>query len=78
LDHSSSIAYINRIDASPVAEGFGSELLYYIISQAKDHGFATIKAYAEGSNAGSRSMFRKSGFKELDKNRDGSYWELEL
>jgi GNAT superfamily N-acetyltransferase len=78
LNEENSVAYINRIDASPVAEGFGSELLSYIIAQVKDHGFKVVSCYIESNNAGSRSLFRKAGFTEENKHSAGSYWELHL
>jgi translation elongation factor EF-1beta len=73
-------AYLNRIDVSPVSEGFGTELLTYIIAQVKEHNFVSIKAYVEANNIGSKSMLRKVGFTEIKntKFKDGSYWVLTI
>ena len=78
LDNGSGIAYINRIDATPTGEGFGSELLKYIVEQAKAHGYYTVKAYTEWTNVGSKDMFKKAGFKSVNHNDSGNYWELDL
>jgi len=78
LDNSSGIAYINRIDATPTGQGFGSELLKYIVEQSKAHGYYTVKAYTEWTNVGSKDMFKKAGFKSVDHNDSGNYWELDL
>ena len=78
LDNGSGIAYINRIDATPTGEGFGSELLKYIVEQSKAHGYYTVKAYTEWTNVGSKDMFKKAEFKSVDHNDSGNYWELDL
>lgn len=78
LDNSSGVAYINRIDATPTGEGFGSELLKYIVEQSKAHGYYIVKAYTEWTNLNSKDMFKKAGFRSVDHNNNGNYWELDL
>jgi RimJ/RimL family protein N-acetyltransferase len=78
VDITPEYAYINRIDATPTGKGFGSELLKEIIRQIKEHNIKRIETYIEHTNVDSKSMFKKAGFKELKKNKDGSTWGIEL
>lgn len=78
IDLSPSIdtAYINRIDVHPTGNKFGPELLRYVITQIKEHGFHIIETYIESNNTASKSMFQKIGFKEAEIRKVGSTWIL--
>ena len=78
VDLNQKSAYINRIDAVPRGQKFGSELLEFILEELKKHGYEQVRAYIENSNADSRLLFKKYKFKQAEKNQHGSYWELKL
>lgn len=71
-------AYLGRIDAYPMGNGFGTEMISYIVQQCRIHGFYRINAYIERQNYPSQSAVRKSGFKEVEQRKEGSVWELIL
>lgn len=71
-------AYINRIDAYPKGQKFGSELLDAILKELATRRFKTVRTYIESSNPDSKMLFKKFGFEELEKKQHGSYWEKKL
>ena len=71
-------AYINRIDAYPKGQKFGSELLDEILKELTKRGFKTARTYIESSNLDSKMLFKKFKFKEVDKKDHGSYFEKTL
>lgn len=71
-------AYINRIDAYPKGQKFGSELLEAILKELAKRGFKTARTYIESSNPDSKMLFKKFKFKEAEKTDHGSYWETKL
>jgi len=71
-------AYINRIDAYPKGQKFGSELLDEILTELKKRGFKTVRTYVESTNPDSKMLFKKFKFKEVDKKEHGSYFEKKL
>jgi GNAT superfamily N-acetyltransferase len=75
VDLSKDGAYINRIDAHPIGQKFGSELLDHIIKELSKRGHKTVRTYIENGNADSRMLFKKFKFNELEKTEHGSYWE---
>jgi ribosomal protein S18 acetylase RimI-like enzyme len=73
-------AYINRIDAYPKGQKFGSELLDEILKELAKRGFKTARTYIENSNPDSKMLFKKFKFKEegYDRSHIGTYWVRNL
>lgn len=78
VDLGGDSAYINRIDAYPKGQKFGSELLEAILKELKDRKFNTVRTYIENTNPDSKMLFKKFMFKEVDKQEHGSYFEKTL
>lgn len=70
--------YIGHIQAHREGQGYASELVKYIIGFYKEQGINKFYAYINHNNVNSQNLFRKAGFIEAIKKRDGSFWELNL
>ena len=71
-------AYINRIDAYPKGQKFGSELLEAILEELKKRNYKTVRTYIENTNPDSKMLFKKFKFKEVEKKEHGIYFEKKL
>lgn len=69
--------YVGHIQAHSEGRGYASELLAYIIEFYNKKGIHKFSAYINHNNANSRNLFRKAGFVESNKKRDGSDWTME-
>lgn len=78
VDLNEKSAYINRIDVHRTGNGFGTELLQYILQDLKGRGITIATVYIEHSNIASKSLFKKFGFEEGGDNKDGQYYILHL
>lgn len=76
IDIDGETAKLNQINAYPVGEKFGPELLEDILKELKQRGIKTVRAYIESGNSSSRSMVRKLGFEKAESTAHGDYWEL--
>lgn len=70
------MCYIGHIQAHQNGQGYASELVKYIIDYYKKQSIYKFYAYINHANVNSQNLFRKAGFVEAIKKREGSYWEL--
>lgn len=68
--------YIGHIQAHREYKGFATELVKHVLDYYRDQGVNNFKAYINHNNSGSKNVFRKLGFAETGRQRDGSFWTL--
>jgi GNAT superfamily N-acetyltransferase len=78
VDHTDSGPYLNRIDAHTKGKGFGKEMLNHIKDHLASQGHKSLRTYVEHTNMDSRHMIEKAGGKEVEKKKEGSYYEMPL
>lgn len=70
--------YIGHIQAHSQGKGYATEMLKYIIDFYNKKGIRKFSAYINHNNVNSQNLFRKAGFTETTKQRDGTYWTMNL
>lgn len=68
--------YVGHIQAHTEGRGYASELLNYIIDFYNKRGIHKFSAYINHNNANSKNLFRKAGFVESNRKKDGSDWTM--
>jgi hypothetical protein len=67
--------YVGHIQSHTEGRGYASELLNYIMDFYNKKGIHKFSAYINHNNANSKNLFRKAGFIEAIKKREGSEWK---
>jgi RimJ/RimL family protein N-acetyltransferase len=68
--------YVGHIQAHTEGQGYGSELLKYIVDFYNKRGIHKFSAYINHNNSDSKNMFSKAGFVESDRKKEGSNWSM--